>query len=211
MPRQNILISANTKAEKTKRAPANAFRSAHGKRQCDVNPDGITALASRPKRIKEDEDAEGLVLLDAGDIIRHLMERASPRQLRARLGKSHISEIFKDVKEDEFGRIAGQSRGGGKFIRKMFSRMARDTRDGRDTGANAEYLLQILEEASQYEANTIPAVVEEMFKLLVILVSYRKPPPSNYSSSKYVMTKKQVLHIVIRELREAVREVEQRY
>lgn len=147
---------------------------------------------------------------DAADILQHLVEHASPRQVRARLGEGCLPNIFEDAKEGKFGRVRGQTGGHGKLVRRMFWRMVRHTRDGQCTAANAEYFLQILEEMDRGQVDGVLALAEEVFKLLLIVVSYRKPPPESFGSAAVVMTKKQVLHIVGSELREAIREVENR-
>ncbi|GME41489.1 hypothetical protein GTA08_BOTSDO12812 [Neofusicoccum parvum] len=161
----------------------------------------------KPRRVRfMDNMFGGMKKVDAGTTIRQLMVSTSPHQLRERLGEPCLPNIFDLARQGKFGAIGTLGRQQDKIIRKMFHRMARDTRDGMDTDANAEYFLQIIEEMPA-DGLEVPFLAGEMFKLLVVLVSYRKPPPpaAKDESVQWVMTRQQILSIVAKEFRDAIR------
>ncbi|KAK0660152.1 hypothetical protein DIS24_g3308 [Lasiodiplodia hormozganensis] len=111
----------------------------------------------------------------------------------------------------------------GKLLRKMVARIVHDTRDGRDELANAGYFLQVLEEVERTRGGSddagagagadeglegvMPWLVEEVFKMLVILVSWHRQlaPREEGEDAGCVLSVRQVLELVEGEIEAAAK------
>ncbi|KAF4540871.1 uncharacterized protein LTHEOB_813 [Lasiodiplodia theobromae] len=111
----------------------------------------------------------------------------------------------------------------GKLLRKMVASVVHDTRDGRDELTNAGYFLQVLEEVERTRGGsdgadvgagderslegTMPWLVEEVFKMLVILVSWHRQlaPREEGEDAGCVLSVRQVLELVEGEIEAAAR------
>lgn len=150
--------------------------------------------------------------IDAQVPLRHLSLELSVPMLRDRIRQGHIKNIFDMAREGKFGNVLERGPEREKGIRKMYQKLVKDTKDGSDAAANADYFLQIMEEgwpsSNDEGLQEFPFLAVKMFKLLLILVSYRKPPspatgPDSLTYS--AMTPQQVLDIVSREIRDVLR------
>ncbi|KAF9634647.1 hypothetical protein BFW01_g5542 [Lasiodiplodia theobromae] len=105
----------------------------------------------------------------------------------------------------------------------MIARIVHDTRDGRDELTNAGYFLQVLEEVERTRGGSdgadvgagdegslegaMPWLVEEVFKMLVILVSWHRQlaPRKEGEDEGCVLSVRQVLELVEGEIEAAAR------
>ncbi|OJD29518.1 uncharacterized protein BKCO1_7900029 [Diplodia corticola] len=144
------------------------------------------------------------------------------------------------TKEQQRRRRRAQKKRRDDVLRKTLARVVADTRDGCDALANAGYFLQVLEEVAEQRARVgvtvmaggvggagdddedggtsdglddLPWFVEEVFKIVVILVSWqRELEPRGGGEEKEdegcVMSTRQVVRLVEGEIEQAVKEVE---
>lgn len=137
--------------------------------------------------------------------------KSSPNEDEQEAGEKQMQEMKKKLDKKEKG----------KLLRKLIARITHDTRDGQDELNNAGYFLQVLEEVERTRRGSDnadagaagdegvegvkPWLVEEVFKMLVILVSWNRQlaPREEGEDAGCVLSMRQVLSLVEDEIEAA--------